>query len=30
MLIRPVFRAGLEYSLRRMARLCEEDYRAGG
>ena len=27
---RPVFRLGVERSLRRMARLCEDRYRAGG
>lgn len=28
-LVRPVFRAGVEQSLRKMARLCEARYRAG-
>jgi len=27
---RPAFRAGVEHSLRRLARLCEAGYRAGG
>jgi hypothetical protein len=27
-LVRPAFRAGLEYSLHRLARLCEARYRA--
>ncbi len=29
-IVRPVFRLGVERSLRRMARLCEDRYRAGG
>ena len=28
--VRPAFRLGVEQSLRKMARLCEERYRAGG